>query len=132
MGKRYLLDTSTIIKYLNGTLPERGIELLDNLLDEESCISFITEIELQVWNPTNSADLKVYEEFVKYSNILSLTQGIIEETITIRKKYHIKLPDALIAASAIQNKRVLVADNNKDFKKIVGLKVLNPIHENDR
>lgn len=45
MAKRYLIDTSGVIKYLNQTFPESGITFLNKVLDQESIISFITEIE---------------------------------------------------------------------------------------
>jgi len=37
-----------------------------------------------------------------------------------------KLPDALIAATALVNDFVLVADNDKDYGKVSNLKYINP------
>ncbi len=59
MAERYLVDTSAAIKYLNGTFPQIGLEYMDNILDAESIISFISEIELQVWNPLNPEDITI-------------------------------------------------------------------------
>ncbi len=126
MAKGYLIDTSAVIKYLNGTFPAQGLKLLDKVLDEESIISFITEIELQVWNPPNPLDIEVYSQFILGSTVLSVEESIIEETVRIRKNYNLKLPDALIAATAVVYKLTLVADNDKDFLRIPSLKYLNP------
>jgi hypothetical protein len=126
MAERYLIDTSAVIKYLNGSFPEMGLKLMDQLIDEESLLSFITEIELQVWNPANPDDLHVYEQFVGSSFVFGIDQPVIAETIRIRKDHHIKLPDALIAATAIVHDLTLVADNDKDYTKVLHLKYINP------
>ena len=57
MAKGYLIDTSAVIKYLNGTFPDTGLKMLDKILAKASIISFITEIELQVWNPLHPLDI---------------------------------------------------------------------------
>lgn len=126
MAKGYLIDTSAVIKYLNGTFPEKSLERLDRMLDMESTVSFITEVELQVWNPPNPQDIEIYRQFIVGSTVLGIEESIIQETIRIRKNYNLKLPDALIAATAIVYKLTLVADNDKDFLRIPSLKYLNP------
>ena len=126
MEERYLIDTSAVIKYLNETFPSSGIEFIDTILDQESIISFISEIELQVWNPINLDDQLIYKQFVLKSTILGLADGIVAETIRVRKAYNLKLPDALIAATCLINDFTLIADNDKDFKKVVHLKCINP------
>ena len=44
----------------------------------------------------------------------------------IRKKYNLKLPDAIIAASAIVYNLILISRNVNDFINIAGLEVVNP------
>ena len=126
MAERFLIDTSAVIKYLNETLPVNGLSLIDKIVDNESVISFISEIELQGWNPSNQDDLKIYQLFVSNSIIIGISNDIIQETIKIRKLFKLKLPDALIAATALTNDLTLIADNGKDFKHVSGLKYLNP------
>lgn len=115
MEEKYIIDTSAVIKYLNEVFPESGISFLDKVLNNESVISFITEIELQVWDPSDPDDLQVYQSFVSQSIVIGVNQKIIEKTIQIRKLTKVKLPDALIAATAIINNFTLIADNDKDF-----------------
>ena len=122
MAERYLIDTSAVIKYLNGTFSLKGLKYMDDIVDVESVISFISEIELQVWRPTNPDDIIVYQKFVSISTILGLQDGIIAETIRVRKTYNLKLPDALIAATCLVNNLTLIADNDKDFAKVKSLK----------
>lgn len=99
---------------------------MDDIVDVESVMSFISEIELQVWKPTNPDDIIVYQKFVSISIILGLQDGIIAETIRVRKTYNLKLPDALIAATCLVNNLTLIADNDKDFAKVISLKCVNP------
>ena len=126
MAKGYLIDTSAVIKYLNQTFSQKAIAFIDTVVDEKSNISFISEIELQVWNPTEAADLSVYTQFVQLSNVIGINSQIIAGTIAIRKKHNLKLADALIAATALVNDLTLLADNDKDFLKVEGLSYMNP------
>ena len=59
--------------------------------------------------------------YISNSNIFDLEENIILETIQIRKKYNIKLPDAIIAATCLVNNCSLITNNLKDFDKITGL-----------
>lgn len=61
-------------------------------------------------------------------NEISLTDEIKENTIEIRKKYKIKLPDAIVAASAIVNNLPLITAD-KGFNQIeeLNLKLIVPV-----
>ena len=126
MAERYLIDTCAVIKYLSKAFPAMGIEFMDTVVDNESIISFISEIELQVWNPPNPADTIIYSEFIEESKIISVDKSIINKTISIRKNQKLKIPDAIIAATAIVYDFTLISDNDKDFLKVPGLKYINP------
>ncbi|PJB58632.1 MAG: hypothetical protein CO098_07605 [Bacteroidetes bacterium CG_4_9_14_3_um_filter_41_19] len=101
---------------------------MDALVDDDSKVSFITKIELLVWNPSIAEDVKVREEFLAGSEIHYINDDIIEGAIHIRKTTNIKLPDAVIAATAMHNNYILLSTNENDFNKVVpmGLKYLNP------
>jgi len=126
MGERFLIDTSAAIKYLNETLTANGILFMDIIVDDESIISVISRIELLSWNPDVPNDLKAVETFIGGSEIKNMTEEIILKTIKIRKQTKIKLADAVIAATAIVNDLNLIADNDRDFKKVKDLKYINP------
>ena len=121
-----MIDTSAVIKYLNGTLSANGLLFMDKAIANKRIISFISEIELQSWNPDNPDDLKIYQFFISNSTVIGIDNDIIQETIRIRKSVKLKLPDALIAATAIINNLTLIADNDKDFKKVSELNYANP------
>jgi predicted nucleic acid-binding protein len=126
MAQRFLIDTSAVIKYLNGVLHEEGLLFMEGVVAGERIISFVSEIELQSWIPHNQSDLEIYQFFVSQSIIIGVDGNIIKETIKIRKNFKLKLPDALIAATAIVNDLTLIADNDKDFLRVKKLKYFNP------
>ncbi len=126
MATQYLIDTSAAIKYLNQTLPANGVAFIDAFINTDCTISFISEIELQVWNPSNPADIVIYEHFVLQSNIIGISPEIILATIAIRKNYKLKIADAIIAATALVFDLTLVADNDNDFTRVPLLKYMNP------
>ena len=130
MGTRYLIDTCAVIKYLQNSFPEKGLLLLDTVLDTECQISFITQIELLAWRNQQENSLLIYKQFIKGSKVLYINDIIIEQSIEIRKKTNIKLPDAIIAATALCYNFTLISDNDKDFKKIIdiGLNYVNPVN----
>ncbi|WP_349294199.1 PIN domain-containing protein [Gracilimonas sediminicola] len=68
----------------------------------------------------------IFKSFVGDSEVLGLSEGIIDLCIQIRKSYRIKLPDALIAATAINNDFILVTRNISDFNFIENLELINP------
>lgn len=126
MAERYLIDTSAVIKYLNESLPESGLDFIDQALDTDSSISFITEVELQVWDTPDPKNALICSQFIAGSFIHGIDNALISETIRIRKESKVKLPDAFIAATAIIHDLTLIADNDKDFLKVPGLKYVNP------
>jgi predicted nucleic acid-binding protein len=68
----------------------------------------------------------VEKEFINTSDVFALEELVIRKAIEIRKKHKTKLPDAIIAATALVNELTIITRNTKDFKKIEGLEVFNP------
>ncbi|HYX09361.1 MAG TPA: PIN domain-containing protein [Bacteroidales bacterium] len=65
-------------------------------------------------------------EFINASEVFTLEEPVILKTIEIRKAYKTKLPDAIVAATALVNEFTIITRNMKDFDKIEGLEVINP------
>lgn len=125
MGKGYLIDSNVVIGYLDNKLPIHGMETMNKIIDNVPNISIITKIEILRFN-TSAADYRVLEEFVSESITLNLDNTVVDKTISICKSARIKLPDAIIAATALVNNLILITRNTDDFKKIAGLKLFNP------
>lgn len=110
MGIKYLWDTNTVIYYLQQQFPPSAEKFIDSILpDSQPAISVITEIELLCWKTATEKDIKF-------------------KTAELRKAYKIKLPDAIIAATALVYDLTLITRNVSDFKNIDELNVINP-HE---
>lgn len=51
MGKRYLLDSNTVIDYIARLHPDKARQWLDHVIDEEINVSVITKIEVLSFDP---------------------------------------------------------------------------------
>lgn len=126
MGQKYLIDTNTIIDFLAKKLPIEFTEsLFDEVINSIPNISIITKIEILGFT-TNEKDYELLKNFINDCNVLGLSNDIVNETILIRQQYKTKLPDAIIAATAVVNKLTLITRNVSDFNKITTVKTLNP------
>lgn len=120
-------DTNTAIYYLQQQFPPGAEKFMDDLLkDEQPVISAITEIELLCWKTATDKDLDVLRNFISDSLVIELEQPIKLKTADIRKARKIKLPDAIIAATALVYDLTLLSRNTTDFSSINGLKIVNP------
>lgn len=122
---RYLIDTNVLIDYLGKKLPDSGMNFISQVIDSVPCISIISKIEVLGF-PTSAEHYQTLTEFISDCYIFNLTDDIVATTINIRKSYKIKLPDAIIAATAITCKSILITRNTEDFKNISELKTIDP------
>lgn len=121
MGTKHLMDTNAVIEFLGGTLPTSGSQWVQNIIEDDlQHLSVINQIELLGFNGS-PMEMKILQEFIEATDIVSLSNPIVEKTIELRKNYKIKLPDAIIAATALVHDFTLVSRNVSDFKRIVGL-----------
>ena len=126
MGTGFLLDSNTVIYLCNGGMPEKAIDFLRIEVGKGIYLSVISEIELLGFNSPSEREALIVESFVAGSSVIPLIRPIILKTIDIRKAYKIKLPDAIIAATALMYDFTLISRNDEDFRKITGLKYINP------
>ena len=119
MGPGYLLDTNVVSKYLNEELPAWALRLLDEALQENPArMSVVSRIELLVYKPLLYSREQGIQQFISESDVFGLTEPVIQQTVRLRRHYKIKLPDAVIAATAIVNGFTLLSTNDRDFEKI--------------
>ena len=110
MGTRVLIDTNILIDYLAG-FPQAHQELSR---PGDKAISVISWIEVLAGLP--EADHPLVEQFLQRFQLLALTPPITRKTVAVRKSNRVKLPDAVILATAQVEGRVLVTRNTRDFK----------------
>jgi len=111
-GSKMRLDTN-IALYLLG-----GDQVLATVLNEkEVYISVISEMEMLGYPGIATEEIIRIKSFLAETTIVELTPDIKNKTIELRQFYNVKLPDAIIAATAIsQNIPLLSADSI--FKRI--------------
>jgi predicted nucleic acid-binding protein len=127
MGINYLWDTNTAIYILQQQFPINAEKYIDSILQTNiPVISAITEIELLCWKTASENDLKVLNNFIQDATVIELEQEIKSKTAEIRKANKIKLPDSIIAATAIVYTLTIITRNTADFKNIDGLITINP------
>ena len=127
MGIKYLWDTNTVIYYLQKLFPASAEEFIDAALMEfQPALSVISEIELLCWKTASEKDLIVLKEFTAEFHVIELEQSIKLKTIELRRIHGIKLPDAVIAATALTYELTLLTRNVKDFRNIDGLQLFSP------
>jgi predicted nucleic acid-binding protein len=96
------------------------------ILSGDCFMSIITKIEVLGWQGYTNESLISARGLLSLIEEIELNQAIAECCIQLRNTYKIKLPDAIIAATALVQKQTLMTRNEDDFVKIVGLKVFNP------
>jgi len=119
-GNRFLLDTNAVGLYLDDK------RFAANYLKQGAIISIsvITQLEF-LSNPELTIKSKFFfEEFVELIEIypvLRENKDLLIQVVAIRKKYKLKLPDAIIASTAIVN-NVTLLSADAVFSKIHNLK----------
>jgi predicted nucleic acid-binding protein len=124
---KYLIDTNAVIDYLGNKLSAKGMNFMNGIIDGAPNVSIVTKIEVLGFNASDQ-HYEILSNFINDVSVLDLTNNVVDATIEIRKKYKAKLPDAIIAATAIVNDLILISRNISDFKNIGNLEVIDP-HE---
>jgi len=123
--QNYLIDTNVIIDYLGNKISQSGMQFMNTVIDAVPNISIITKIEVLGFNTTKS-EYQILIDFMDDSNVIELSKNVADICIEIRKRNKIKLPDAIIASTALASNSALITRNIADFKNINGLIVINP------
>lgn len=104
------IDSDVLIDYFDGI--DAAAEELSQY--DALVISRITWMEVLVGAPTEELR-KMREDFLRQLAIVELDERVALEAIALRQRYRLKLPDAIIWASARLSKALLVTRNLKDF-----------------
>jgi hypothetical protein len=125
VGKGYLIDSNVVIGYLDNKIPEKGMAFLNTIVDDIPNVSLITKIEVLRFNAPDEV-YKILSDFMDNSLIYDLSNEVVNRTILLGKNHKIKLPDAIIAATALVHNLTLMTRNVSDFKNVAELQIVNP------
>ena len=123
--QQYLIDTNVVIDYLGKKLPDTGMTFMNDVIDAVPNISVITKIEVLGFNAPDE-HYRLLSSFMDDATLFDLTDNMVDTSIEIRKRHKTKLPDAIIAATALEYGLVLIFRNISDFKNINGLHTIDP------
>jgi len=112
MGKmKAVFDTNILIDYLNGVY-----EAADEIRQyEERNIRILTWMEVLA-GINNTVEENVIHGFLSTFNIIDLDIHTAERAVKLRKTHRMKLPDAIIYATAQESGCIFVTRNSKDFQ----------------
>ena len=105
-----VIDTNILIDYLSGSAKAK--QELDSF--EELYISIITWMEILVGAEETDEESEI-REFLRRFTVHHVDAGIAERAVDIRRREKIRLPDAIIWATAQQLGVLLVTRNTRDF-----------------
>ena len=104
-------DTNILIDYLNG-FDQAAKELA---LNPTRIISIITLIEILV-GAKNADEEGAVRGFLSSFTVREVTPEVAESAVELRKNYRLRIPDAIIYATARTEDCLLVSRNTKDLK----------------
>ncbi|MDO8686792.1 MAG: type II toxin-antitoxin system VapC family toxin [Candidatus Berkelbacteria bacterium] len=119
----YTLDTNFVIYYL---IKDKQADKFfnENLTNTFYYISVISRVELFSYPEITPEEFSSIEAFLSNTRSVLIDNEIAMIAAELRRKYKIKTPDSLVAATALYTNTSLVTRNTKDFEKIKELKVI--------
>lgn len=126
---KVLIDSNIFIYYFNG---EKQVKIIMDKIRNQEVIGYfsvISYIELLCYPGLTKSEESKIKHFLRGLVQVKLEDNIVETTIKIRKLYKVRLPDAIIAATAIVKNLQLITRNSKDFENIKDIDLMNPFFD---
>ncbi len=109
-GRRYFLDTNAIIALLAGN--RKLLKLLNHA--DDVATSVICELEYLAFPDLPDADRELFEQFRAKVHVIDLCSGdtpLRAQILKLRSGRKMKLPDAIIASSAMNHNSILLTED---------------------
>jgi len=131
---RYVVDTNIVVYTLKGV--ENAIEFMAKLEENDVEVYYSTIVEAELFSfheLTEEQKIKI-RGILDFGEIIDVNSEIALKAAELRAlskkdyQHNIKLPDAIVAATAFVYSSVLVTRNVGDFEHLLskGLQILNP------
>ena len=105
-----IFDTNILIDYLSGR--DEAQQEFDRYTRRG--ISIVTWMDLQIGSRTD-AEADVIDLFLREFRVIEITRQVARRAVEIRRRTRVRLPDAIIWATAQMESAQLVTRNTKDF-----------------
>lgn len=116
-GIDFLADTNFLI------FTSQKNPIVESFLDYNIGISFISEMELLGVFSISKIQKNCMQSIINECFVIEMSLEIKKKAIQIKQKYKLKLPDAIIAATAIQYNLPFIS-SDADFKNIKDLNLI--------
>jgi predicted nucleic acid-binding protein len=110
-GRNVLVDTNILIYLLKGD--QTAAELLSG---KDLFISFVSQIELSSGKSLSNKQLESIGILIGSTIVLESSPSINDKASELRRNFNIKLPDAIIIATALVNNLPLVTADSEMIK----------------
>ncbi len=120
----YLFDTNAVLYEIKGISKPIEFEKSDSIY-----CSFITKIELLSYTQIPEQEMRIIKSLLSGLEVLYIDDDIVQKSIIVRKEGKLKLPDAIICATALQKEAVLVTADKQLLKTAehIGINIQNPL-----
>lgn len=122
----YVYETNIFIYFLDDSPDVKEYFDESRFSTDKVFTSRITRIELLSYPNLLEKDEVIINDLFKVIELVPLSEELEELAIVFRKRYRLKIPDAIIAATAFQHSATLVTNNTKDFKHIPEINIETP------
>jgi len=122
----YCIDSNIVIYTLDGLEPV--VTFMTDAQNQEIIYPVIVEAELYSSSKLSSEDILDLGEIIEVNSTIGLIAGKLRRISRSKYNQKLKLPDALVAATAINQFATLITRNYDDFKHLQneGLEIYNP------
>ena len=103
---RFVLDTNIILYFLGG-------RLIDPIPAGTYAISVISELELLAYPGLVSSEEERVRAFLADIPVTDLTQSVKHHAVDLRKRLGLKLPDAIVTATALALEAILLTNDQR-------------------
>ena len=117
-GNSVLIDTNIALYLLEGNTEAE--QMLDG---RKVYVSFVTQLELPGFKGISASEKVHVESLLSDCIIIDINDAIKAHTIAIRERHRIKLPDSIIAATALYLGVPLITAD-RGFRSIQGLSLV--------
>jgi len=122
---KYLIDSNIWIYAASGIEP--AIDVLDEASRGEwAGFSAICRLEVLGYPDLTVSDEQKLCELLECFREVEIGRSVIDRAIALRRTQRIKVPDAIVAGTALLMGASLITRNSSDFTAVKGLNVINP------